>query len=222
VSKWFCYALIAIFLIILISFLSYAVLLGNEMALRFLPTVLGLAFTFFIFIVFFDLREKLEWKSVENKVKKSIGSQLLRIFGELLYLCGLEEHYLSLDDRLLMNYKNRLEQLSTSKVELDSIAEELSKNKELANDYATFFESRIHLLRDTEDRYWKFLSPEFHTSLMEIQGGLWELWRALSIIPLMKHFRERREARYESLSNSVAKVAKGIAKIRESGLDIGF
>lgn len=221
-SKWFCYALIAIFLIILISFLSYAVLLGNEMALRFLPTVLGLAFTFFIFIVFFDLREKLEWKSVDDKVKKSIGSQLLRIFGELLYLCGLEEHYLSLDDKLLINYKKRLEQLSTSKVELDSIAEELSKNKELANDYATFFESRIQLLRDTEDRYWRFLSPEFHASLMEIQGGIWELWRALLVIPLMRDFREGREGRYESLSNSVAKVAKGIAKIRESGLDVGF
>jgi hypothetical protein len=84
VSKWLYYGLIAIFLGILIIFDIYAVSLGNEMAERFLPTLLGLAFTFSIFIVFFDLREELEWKTVKKAVYSSIGLELALLFGELL------------------------------------------------------------------------------------------------------------------------------------------
>jgi len=77
-SKWLYYALIALFLGIIIVFDIYAVSLGNEMAERFLPTLSGLAFTFSILVVFFDLREELEWKTVKKSVYSAIEMRLRR------------------------------------------------------------------------------------------------------------------------------------------------
>ena len=87
-SKRFVYPLIGTLLIILIVFVSYAISLGNEMATRFLPTLFGLMFSFLFFTVLFDLREYLEWKGVEDRIKKRIGNLLSAILWDVDSLVG--------------------------------------------------------------------------------------------------------------------------------------
>jgi len=72
-SKWFYYGLIAVVLFVIAFFDLYElVFFSNDFAIRFLPTLIGLVFNFVIFIVFFDIREKLEWKTLEQKVKRNL------------------------------------------------------------------------------------------------------------------------------------------------------
>ena len=85
-SKQLYYLVILIFLLFLIGLMSYFASLQIDFALRFLPTLLGLLITFLFFIVFFEVREKLEWKEVADNGFFEISLEMVSIFSEIIEL----------------------------------------------------------------------------------------------------------------------------------------
>lgn len=218
-SKWFYYALIAIVLFILLCYALYETSLGNDMAARFLPTLFGLMFTLIIFTIFFDLREDLEWKKVEDRVKRRIGKQIHGIFVELSNLCEVQRVLfgadISSDEAWRELNRKQLKQMA-EKVKLTDLAKELGEKPDLALSYATLVELRRTCLSEIEGKYIRFLNPTLRASLMGIQDYLEDL-RFEFKVP-----GGNREALEKNLSTIIEKIMKEIITIRENGIDIGF
>jgi len=218
-SKWFAYALITIVLFILLCFTLYEMSLGNNMATKFLPTLFGLMFTLVIFTIFFDLREKLEWKKVEDRVKRRIGMRIHGIFVELSNLCDvdlvLEGDDIFSDKAWRELQRKQLKQM-TEKVKLNETAKKLWKERKLAFSYATLFDSRRARLSEIESTYIRFLNPTLAASIMDIQDYLENLHFELTFP------HSKIEIFEERLSTIIEKIVKEIVTIRENGIDIGF
>jgi hypothetical protein len=187
-SKWFYYALIAIFLGILIVFDIYAVSLGNEMAERFLPTLLGLTFTFSILVVFFDLREKLEWKTVKKSVYSAIEIEVMSLFGELLRFVENEMDEIGFQLSLLYakDAKIRKEMIFAKLSELHkketlqltaSYVTTFRKNKESLK---PFFEIKRNL-ENVQILYGKHLNSKITERLIRMQMSLEMLNRSYEL-----------------------------------------
>jgi len=210
-SKWFYYGLVAIALFVIICFLLYEMSVGNDMATRFLPTFVGLMFTLVIFMTFFDIRENLEWKEVEDRVKKRIGKEIHSIFVELSNLCEVDRESVGDVHNCEAWNEQRRKQLKqmTEKVELNDWAKEMLEKNGLALHLASFFDSRRTLLSEIEGKYFRFLNPKLRASLIDIQDCLEDL-------------RFELKGRGADISTVIKKITKEIASIRESGIDIGF
>ena len=218
-SKWFYYALITIALFILLCFTLYEMSLGNDMASRFLPTLFGLMFTLVIFTIFFDLGEDLEWKKVEDRVKRRIGIQIHGIFVELSNLCELEQRLVGNDlfsDEAWKELNRKQLKQMTEKVKPNDIIKELWGKQDLALSWTTLFDSRRARLSEIEGKYIRFLNPTLRASIMDIQDYL-EALRFAFRVPNAK-----REVFEKNLSTIIEKIVKEITTIRENGIDIGF
>jgi len=218
-SKWFYYAVIVVALFIVILFALYEISLGNDMAARFLPTLIGLIVTLVIFTIFFDLREDLEWKKVEDRVKRRIGIQVHGIFIELSNFCEVDrvivgEHAFTDEAWRDLNRK-QLKQM-TEKVKLNDMAKEVWKKRDLALSYATLFDSRRARLSEIEGKYIRFLNPTLRASLMDIQDYLEDLRFEFRVGSAKEETFEK------ALAPIIEKIMKEIVQIRESGIDIGF
>lgn len=157
ISKRVVYTFIALFLVILVIVDVYGVSLSNDIALRFLPTIFGLVFNFFIFIVFFDVREHLEWKRVKKYVNSIMGSELAILFSEILRLTENE-----IDD---IGFKMSLSYTKDAKIRKDMIfskLSELQKKEPLQLTSASF-----SLLRSEKDLLTSFL--DIKRNLGEVQ-----------------------------------------------------
>jgi len=217
-SKRLYYGLFAlIFIIILASFVYYSST-GNAFATQFIPEVCGWLVTLLIFTVFFDLREQLEWKSVENRVKKRIGKQIHGVFVELAHLCDVESALVAdvLNDEAWKDLSRRQLKQLLSEVKLNDGVKELWENRDLASSLASFFDSKRARLSEIEGKYFKFLNSELRASLMDIQDFLEDLRFELRVVSA------KQETFYRGLSSVIGKIVKEIAKIREKGIDIGF
>jgi hypothetical protein len=218
-SKPFLYGLIVISLIFFICLSLYGVWLGNDLAKRFLPTLCGLLVTFGIFTVFFDIREEREWKKVEDRIKKRIGSQIFDLFTMLTYFFEVDRvMFGDFNDReTWKNLERKQLKQMTEKVPLnDDLLKDLLEKRNLAMDYATTFDSiRIRISED-ESKYGRFLNPKLRASLMDIQTSLERLRFEL------KFTIGSIEKLHQSLSPVFEEIVTQINNIRESGIDIGF
>jgi hypothetical protein len=179
---------------------------------RFLPTFVGLIFTLGIFYIFFDLREEREWKAVSWRVKKRIGTHLQTVFTNLVVLCEVES--------VLTNEQSEEDWKQLSKRQLDDLA---SKDIKLTDtwkgiidglpSYLKTLESR---LGEIEGRYGKFLGSKIQISLMDTEEYLHRLSFELEFSLGKEKEREMR------ISELVQRTMKEIAKLRESGINIGF
>jgi len=223
-SKWFYYVLIALGL----TFLMYVILpnwiligiVSPDLALDIHSEAWGLMFTLAFFVILFDLRENVEWRSVKDRVKKRIGKQIHAIFVELSNLCEVERVLFGEsihDEKAWKKLKEKqLNTLVSGKVQLNASVKELWENREISSSLATFIDSRRALLTDIEGRYFKFLDSELQSSLMDIEDYLHSLSIELRII------RAKEENFYKAISDLIGKTAKEIAKIREMKIDMGF
>jgi hypothetical protein len=178
-SKWLYYALIAIFLGILIVFDFYAVSLGNDMALRFLPTLLGLAFTFSILVVFFDLRDELEWKAVKKAVYSEIEIEISSLFGELLRLTENEIDEVGFKSALLYAQDSKIrKKMIFSKISelqrkesfqiMPSAISIFRTDKEMLASFSSIKKN----LGDVQIRYGRHLNSKITERLIRLQDSL--------------------------------------------------
>jgi hypothetical protein len=212
VSKRFCYSLIAILLaIIFVAVWIASSSFNNDFANRFMPTLIGIIFNFAIFIVFFDLREKLEWKEVEDRVKKRIGSEIFSSFTLLTYFCEVDR---SLDGDIHNREtwkkleRKQLKQMTEKVVLNELMVKDLSEKKDLALNYASLVESNRIRISEIEGKYFRFLNLKLRTSLMDIQDYLGDLRFEVKVSIVKKE--------------TIEKIAKEIASIQKSGIDIGI
>ncbi len=211
-TKWFYYALIAVALIIAFCFTVYQISLGNDMATRFLPTIVGLMVTVVIFYTFFDWREDLEWKEVEDRVRKRIGREIFSLFTMLTGFCKVDRNLVGDADNIETRKELHCRQLKqmTEKVVLNEImvAEFLSGINRF---YPSLFESNRNRLSQIEDKYGRFLNPKLKASLMDIQEFIEDFG-----------FEMKPSYAKETIKTLIEKIAKEIDSIRDSGIDIGF
>jgi hypothetical protein len=218
-SKWFYYSLVLVGLFFTLIFLLYETTLGNEMATRFLPTSASLIVTFGIFTIFFELREDLEWKKVEKRVRRRIGKQIHGLFVDLSSLCEVDRVLvgddIQNDDAWKELNRKQLKQMSEKIILNDSIKEILEK-RDLAVGYATLFDLKRARLSEIEGKYLRFFDPTLRGSLMDIQDYLADL-RFEFKVP------SSNQARFEkTLSTIFENLVKEIIRIREKEIDIGF
>jgi hypothetical protein len=212
-SKWFWYVVVLIILLFLIGLMTYFSTLDIDFALRFLPTLLGLLITFSIFIVFFDLREELEWKTVRDRVMRRIGRQLYGVFVNVSSVCEVD---VAFDFETAEDYKKyqskQLTELVTKKLKINNAYEK----EDTSRVYGQLFENLENALEDSEARYEKFLSPYFQNSLLNLEENL-NLLSFAYMGTIMK-----KEDRLNIITDNVSKIMKIINEMRKKGIDVGF
>ncbi len=125
-KKWFWYTVIYVALSSTLLYLLSLPLRIEELSGNFLAEVFGLLFTLTIFMMILDLREILEWKSVEKRVKKRLGRQINAIFLELTHLCKFDRVLIGdrlYNDRELEKVKEKLlSSLASEEIKLSDSA----------------------------------------------------------------------------------------------------
>lgn len=220
ISKWFYYFLTGFFLLALsIGFLPSA-LNGNDISANFLSETWGLFFTLVIFVMLFELRESLEWKSVEDRVKRRIGKRIHAIFIELSTFCEVNRVLFGekiFDDEAWKELENKqLEELTSKEIRLNDFAKEALKDTNTRLSLASTLDSRRAYLSEVEAKYFKFLDSELQTYLMDIQDYL----EALSFELRVRRSKEQNF--HKSIAKLIGKIMKEIAHVRQSDINIGF
>jgi len=174
-SKWFWYALVGCVLLSVAVILAYLSYFGNDLALRFLPTSMGLVVTIFIFTIFFEVREKLDFKSVELKVYEQIGRHAFDLFNEISKFCNCSAVSLNDEENFGDFAKRRiLIQLPelVKKIEFN----ETGKKFLLGKNYLNFFEREENYLNNIETKYSKLLGSKLLELLMDMERDLHSIY----------------------------------------------
>ena len=191
------------------------------MAANLFSEITGLFFTLIIFIVLLEFREVLEWKAVEDRVKKRIGRGIYEIFFDLLTLCEVERRHgeFLTEENWRMLREKQLNILSSGKVKLLDFYRDLDvwRKEDFASKLASILDSRRAYLSAIEGKYLKFLRSDLQASLMDIQDYLHDFNGELRIGLTLKG-----ERFFDSISDLIWKIMVEIAKIREQNIDIGF
>jgi len=216
-SKWFYYSLTALALLVLIFFaLPYWRSIGvisRELELDLFSECWGLLFTLLIFVMLFELRDKLDWKSVEGKVTRMIDRRLDAIFNEVSLLCNVSMVVFGgiSEEAFKKRRKEELERLAKN-VELNqsTIDEIFEKRRhDLALELATVLDQHRMFLSEIEVKYSKFLHSKLQTALMEIQEYLYYLRYELRVIPTTK------ERFCKDLSEVIGKILKAMVEAKK-------
>lgn len=217
-SKMFWYILIALILTILLFLIYPIAKSGDELAGNFLAEMWGLYFALGFFVMLFELRERLEWKSVENRVEKRIGKQIRGLFAELSILCKIERaHVDPLSKKKQAELVERqLDTLASENIEFTLEAKKELLKEDLRRSYERFLDSRANNLVRIEERYSRFLDSEVQTSLMDIQDYL----DGLSLEFRIRHIRD--EDFFKSVSYWIGKIMREISKLKRKGLWVNW
>lgn len=204
-SKWFIYVVVFIILFI------FSVL-TNYYALQLFPTSIELLITFGLFYVFFDLREKLESKTVRDRVKQRIGRQFYRVFADVLGVCDVG---VTFDGKTEEDYKKfqrrQLNELVTKELKIN----DAYKTKESLI-YGQLFEELEHALEGIEVRYEKFLSSYLKNSLFKLEDYL----HMLSFMYMQTNIKNG--DRLNIITDYVRKIMNEINEMQKQGIDVGF
>jgi hypothetical protein len=213
-GKWFWYIVIVLSLSILVIYL-WIVSLTNEMALRFLPTFVGILFTFVSITLFFKVREYLEWKKVEDRVKRKIGRQLLTIFSNLEIMILVDDLYSKdyLEDIAKLGWSKRTEK-QLNNVLNDKIAlKPIWKDPKMCSQLSEFVEDREKILSEIEGKYGKFDS-QIQASLMDIEEYLHKLSFELTF------YSADEEQKENTISELIKKITVEIQKLMKIGIKV--
>lgn len=222
-SRWFYYILIFVVLLFFIFYvfptlLAYG-LIEADLNLNLFSETWGLLFTLLFFVMLFELRDILEWKKVESKVKWRISWEIYPLFADILSLCEVET-LLHGDDWDLDAWKDlqkrQLEQLRKGKIVLSVFGKQLLEDSKVAEGYASVLTTRKNNLSNFEIKYYRFFSSEVQCSLMDIQV---EIERILMELLRSEYFGTKDADR---LTKSIEKIITEIANLKENGIGIGF
>ena len=129
--------------------------------------------TVFFLSWLFDLREKLQWKIVEERVYSRIALNLRSILTLIIFFIEMKDMKQEKPFRNLGDYITaRLEHLN----EQDSIViDEKGRKTLLDKRYKIDLETRRRDLTEIEMKYSKFFTPKIVSSLLEIENCLLDL-----------------------------------------------
>jgi len=212
-SKWLHYGLLAIFLFFSWLWLLPMALSGHDMAINLISEIFGLFFTLVVFIMFFDFREWLERKSVEDRVKKRIGRIIRTTFDTISIVCRVERvHYEPHSkEKQIELVEKQLKTLASGEFKFTPEAEIDLLNESIKKSFKNIVDSRANRLGRIEERYSKFLGSDVRTSLMDIQEYLDKLRLEFSV-PHVKN-----EVYFNSLRELIGKLMVEIQKLKKNG-----
>jgi len=217
-SKWFYYGLIALallaFIFVLLPYYVQKNVFSPDIGVNFHSEAWGLLFTLLIFIVLFDLREWLDWKSVEDRVRERIRRQILGLFAELSIFCKIDrEHFDPLSEKKQADsIEKQLNILTSERIELTNEAKRDLLEVDLRRNWEWVLDSRRKNLSQIEQKYLRFLNSEIQASLMDIQDYL----DSLCLQFRLRHTKE--EDFFESFSSWTGKIMKEILKLKRKGI----
>ena len=217
-SKWLYYGLIAVVLLLLFFYFLPSVWKGEDIATNFIAEIWGLFFTLAIFIVLLDFREVLEWKSVEDRVRRRLGMQIRALFAELSIFCKVERvHFDPLsEEKRIKLVEKQLNTLASEEIRFTVEAKKDLLDENLRRSYERGLDSRLNSLGRIEERYSKFLDSEVRASLMDIQDYL----DRLSLEFRIRHIRD--EDYFRSISDLIGKIMKEILKLKRKGIWVNW
>jgi len=178
----------------------------------------GLMFTLLIFIVLFDLKEYLEWKSVEDRVKRKIGRQIRALFAHLSIFCQVERvHYDPLSkEKKIRLVEKQLNKLASEEIRFTAGAKRDLLDENIRQSYEGLLESKLNSLGRLEERYYRFLDSEVRASLMDIQDYLDELGLEFKV----RHVRD--EDYFKSISDLIGKIMREILRLKRKGIWVSW
>ena len=230
-SKWLYYSTIAVALLILFFYFLPLAWEGHDIATNFLSEIWGLFFMLAIFLIILDFREWLEWKSVEDRVKKKIGRKIGEIFSHFSLLCVVKKT--STENTIQEISDMQLSALASEEVKLNAVYKKWLLEEEDERSYhAWFAEASRAYLAEIEHRYSKFLDSELLASLMDIQDYLEKLRWELRLMPKrkeelmpqrMKELMPQRKALFvRSISDLIGKIMREIQRLKRKGMWINW
>jgi hypothetical protein len=215
-SKWFWYGLIALgllaFIFYLIPHYIQTEVFSPELGINLYSETWGLLFTLLLFIVLFELREKLEWKSTEDKAKQKIGRKIRALFADVSIFCKVERtHYDDAEERIKLT-ERQLDELISKEIEFTTEAKKDLLDADLRRFYGEHCDSISHSLEILEIGYARFLNSESETSLMKLQDYL----DKLSLKFKLRHTKD--EDYFESIAHLIKEIMKEIRNLKTNGI----
>jgi len=193
-----------------------------DLGVNLLANAIFAGFTIFCLDWLIKFRERLRKKSLEEKVRERVGEMLYYFFNVLKkFVTSRPKPPFRLSRE---EFFNELEELnSKKKLDLSPYFFEYffprPTDKLSLWEFDGLLESYKHL-SDFEMKYFEFMEPELHLSLMEIQRRLRSI---IEDFNLMKMFEvEVEEVVSKSMSESIQSIIKEIYKIHKMGIKIYF
>ena len=215
-SKWFYYVLIAlgllVFIFCLIPYFVQTNVLSPEAGVNFYSESWGLLFTLLLFVALFDLREKLEWKDVENKVKRRIGEQLSSIFLDVSVLCKHGALHNAKEKENLLN------EFVSQEINLGGVL----KNPDAVEHFSRVLEHHASMIEQFEINYERKLSSKIQASLFDISEHVNSLSSELMFLSIDREYGQFQIADLTKIADLIKKIMNDIALLRKNGIDIGF
>lgn len=185
------------------------------MAANFITEIFGLIFTLAFFIVLFESREKLEWKSIGDTVLKRLGREIHGLFVDLANVCkvtrgGGVPPNVTFNEFFRQLFFIQLEELN-KKVELNALGKKYFSKGALS----TLFKERGEYLSELELKYGKFLDPTLVKSLMEIQDNLYHLSIELGLKKSGSTWFVDEEEFFKLVTLRIHRIVQEIYKIHE-------
>jgi len=192
--------------------------LNHEQLMSFSFLFLGIGIPTSLTPLLYEMGKKLEWKSVESRVRQRIGRQLRRLFASLSILCEMESVQVDplSEKRRQESFEEQLSALASSEIKLNAKAKKNLLENFTRAFYASVIEVKMAYLADIEDRYSDFFDSELRASLMDMQDYLHGLSMSLRIRPAED------EDFLQSISEWIGKIVKEIARIRHKKIDMNF
>jgi len=192
--------------------------LDYNLGINLISESIGIVLTVVFLIWLVALREKREWANVEELVEKRIGRYLyilFEIFARLIY------------NRQFSSHPRREEILKILRALNDM--KEANLNEDVYNYYFPkplddFSAQQLdrpfrwgRRLSDLEIRYFRFIKPEIHFSLMKIQSYLNAIETGFALV---KMFDSREEVAKKEIARSILGTMKQIYRIHKMGIEI--
>ena len=192
--------------------------MNHERLMSFSFLLLGIGIPTSLTPLLYEMGKKLEWKSVERRVRRRIGRYLRGLFTSLSILCEMESMQVDplSQKREQELFEKQLNSFASGKIKLNARAKKSLLENFARAFYASFIEAKMAYLADIEDRYSRFLDSELQASLVDIQDYLHELSMSLRSRPAGD------EDFFKSISDWIGKIVKEIARILHRKIDRSF
>jgi hypothetical protein len=223
-SKTLAYGAIAIVLLIFVLFIfPYLIqynLIASDLGTNLISEFIGMLVTLVLFVIFLDVREKMEWKRVEKKVYDRIGKKMIQLLSTLMNYCMHPQRAISSESDRQQYEKSKKEIIekiwnNPECLSLDSITRIYFKGPEGPERALLPYKDFLSLI---EIKYLDHLDTNIQECLINLQDYLENFSNNL-IEYRYADFKHEVEARVK-VEKTIGKIILEIKKLSENGITV--
>jgi hypothetical protein len=214
-SKWVYYYIIGIVLVVITTVMLYLFSLNNELAHKFIPTIIGIDVNFLIFTFIFNIRERLEWKSLEDKVNEELKKVFFSVHLDLLSLTQIDVTKIDArENEFTSNGKFNIGKFN--EIEADLLINSTYEIKNLYkfdDEFSISFQVKATSIGRMLERHGRFLKPQVQCTLMDLEDQL----ETLALFLISYHID--RETREYILKKTIKDIEKTMLELQSYGFN---